>query len=122
MTDEYPEAAFVLSLIGGILILLNGLLISSVGSIIAIHHRAGIALVVIGLVFGVMVLIGATMMRDPQKVKVGSILVLVFSILSLPIGGGFLIGSLLAIIGGILGLTWTPPRQAVILPPPPPSM
>ncbi|MCD6370863.1 MAG: hypothetical protein J7L63_05175 [Thermoplasmata archaeon] len=120
MADEYPQAAFVVSLIGGIFILLNGLLISSVGGIIVIHHPgAGMALVAVGLVLGIVVLIGTMMMRDPQKVKVGSILVLVFSIFSLPIGGGFIIGFLLGLIGGILGLTWKPPRQTVIIPPPP---
>ena len=120
MADEYPQAAFVISLIGGIFILLNGLIISVVGTVIAISFLSvGIMLVALGLVFGVIVILGAALMRDPQKVKVGSILVLVFSIFSLPIGGGFIIGFLLGLIGGILGLTWRPPRQTAILPPPP---
>ncbi|MEM4427768.1 MAG: DUF6114 domain-containing protein [Zestosphaera sp.] len=46
----------------------------------------------------------------PGRVKTGSILVLIFSILSLfTVGGGFFIGFILGLIGGILGLTWKPP-------------
>ncbi|MFZ8783407.1 MAG: hypothetical protein ACO2OR_05430 [Desulfurococcaceae archaeon] len=45
----------------------------------------------------------------PGRVKAGSILALVFGILSIIIGGGIFIGLILALIGGILGLRWKPP-------------
>ncbi len=124
---ERPTAAFVLSLISGILVLLTGILmlvaaglVSSIsgelvpgipypleliGSLIAIFG-------VVGLIFGILILVGAVMIYsgEPSKVKIGSILVLVFSILSLFIvGGGFFIGFILGLIGGILGLIWKPP-------------
>ena len=40
----------------------------------------------------------------PGKEVIGGILVIIFSILSIVIGGGFIIGLILGIIGGILGL------------------
>ncbi len=40
--------------------------------------------------------------------RTGSVLVLVASILAIPTAWGFFVGSLMMIIGSILGLTWTP--------------
>ena len=59
---------------------------------------------VIGLIFGIIVLIGAYFIYTPGKETLGGILVLVFSILSIFAGGGFLIGLILGIVGGALGL------------------
>lgn len=126
---EKPTAAFVLSLISGVLVLLTALLVfvaaSLLGSIISEIPEipGGSAILTIdpvwfavigtaGLIFGVLILVGAGMIHsgEPGKVRVGSILVLVFSILSLfTVGGGFFIGFVLGLIGGILGLTWKPP-------------
>jgi len=57
-----------------------------------------------GLIFGIIVLVGAYFIYTPGKEKIGGVLVLVFSILSIIAGGGFLIGLILGIIGGALGL------------------
>ena len=43
-----------------------------------------------------------------SRVRTGSTLVLVASIIAFPTMFGFMIGSLLMLIGGILGLTWQP--------------
>lgn len=43
-----------------------------------------------------------------SKVRTGSVLVLVASIIAFPTMFGFMIGSLLMLIGSILGLTWEP--------------
>ena len=130
---EKPTAAFVLSLIGGILILLGGIF----GAIIGIIGGAAmsivpgfgwlsgliIALGILGLIFGIIVILGAVMINSGErgKVRTGSILVLIFSILSLFVGGtgGFIIGFILSLIGSILGLTWKPSEKA---PPPPPPV
>ncbi|MEM4637356.1 MAG: hypothetical protein QXE44_07725, partial [Nitrososphaerota archaeon] len=82
-----------------------------------------IAFGVVGLVFGIIVIIGAVMINsgEPSKVRTGSILVLIFSILSLIVsGGGFIIGFILALIGSILGLVWKPSERSMYPPPPPP--
>ncbi len=47
---------------------------------------------------------------DPDKIRTGSTLVLVASIIAFPTMFGFMLGSLLMFIGGILGLTWQPHR------------
>lgn len=82
-----------------------------------------IVLGIIGLVFGIIIIVGAAMINsgDPSKVRTGSIIVLIFSILSLPLsGGGFIIGFILALVGSILGLVWKPSERPSYPPPPPP--
>ncbi|MDI9642772.1 MAG: DUF6114 domain-containing protein [Archaeoglobales archaeon] len=120
--SEKPTAAFILSLIGGILILLSGLVFAVFYGILgtAMSFVPGIGapigglligLGIVGLVFGVLVIVGALMINSGEKGRVttGSIIVLVFSILSLfVVGGGFIIGFLLGLIGSIIGLAWKP--------------
>ncbi|MEM4489477.1 MAG: DUF6114 domain-containing protein [Desulfurococcaceae archaeon] len=116
--SEKPTAAFVLSLIGGVLVILSSILVivagGLVGEILPVVGGVVATVGVVGLFLGVLMIVGAIMINtgEPGKVKTGSILVLVFSILSLFIsGGGFLIGFILGLIGGILGLTWKPPQK-----------
>lgn len=45
---------------------------------------------------------------ESSKVRTGSTLVLVASIIAFPTMFGFMIGSLLMLLGGVLGLTWQP--------------
>ncbi len=133
--SERPTAAFVLSLISGILVLLTGILILVAAGLISSlgeGHMPGVpypleligslitVIGVVGLIFGILILVGATMIYsgEPSKVRIGSILVLIFSILSLlTVGGGFFIGFILGLIGGILGLTWKPPAKQETLTP-----
>ncbi|MCS7129839.1 MAG: hypothetical protein NZ872_00280 [Archaeoglobaceae archaeon] len=119
---EKPTSAFILSLIGGIFILLSGLVFAVffglLGAMVSLVPIIGapiggllIGLGIVGLIFGILVIIGAFMINSGEKGKVttGSIIVLVFSILSLfVVGGGFIIGFLLGLIGSIIGLTWKP--------------
>ncbi|MEM2025603.1 MAG: hypothetical protein QXW94_04865 [Desulfurococcaceae archaeon] len=129
---EKPTAAFALALVGGILILIAGLVaavIGTIGGLIAslvpvIEGFAGgliIALAELGFIMGILVIIGAVMINSgvPSEVRTGSILVIIFSVLSLiTCGGGFIIGFILALVGGILGLVWKP---GAARPPPPPT-
>lgn len=125
---EKPIAAFVLSLIGGVIILINGILYAAAAAIIGgliasfvpIFGAIAFVLVVLGLIFGIIIIAGAALMytTSPSRVKVGSILVLIFSILSIVIGGGFIIGLILGVVGGALGLAWKSPT----LPAPSPAL
>ncbi len=77
---------------------------------------------IMGLVWGVLVLVGAIMMNssNPSRVKTGAVLVLVFSIISwFGAAGGFVIGFILGLIGAILGLVWHPSTHNRVPPPPP---
>lgn len=124
---EKPTAAFVLSLIGAIFILINGLAVAAMfaagGALVGIFLPGlGAMMMILGalaIVFGIIAIIGAIMINSGErnKVRIGSVLVLIFSIISLVGGGGFIIGFILCLIGSILGLVWKPAAEA---PPPPP--
>jgi len=63
-------------------------------------------LTAVGLIFGVLVLLGAILLRiRPAHKKAWGIMILVFSIPSIVTGGGFIIGFILGIIGGALALS-----------------
>lgn len=122
---NYPSTAFILSLIGGIFILLAGLveaaLAAAIGAaFLAIVPGLGalfIGLAVLALILGLIVIYGAFQLRShPESAKTWGILILVFAIVSWVGGGGFFIGFLLALIGGILALTWKPPAPAMAQP------
>lgn len=124
-TNEKPTAAFVLSLIGGIFILLAGLFIGFIGFAVTLPIGGfGAALGLLGIAWGVIVIIGAIMMNSkPEQHTMWGVIVLVFSLVSW-VGalGGFFIGFILALIGGILGITWKPsvappPTQQESFPP-----
>ncbi|MEM1548477.1 MAG: hypothetical protein QXR44_04110 [Thermoproteota archaeon] len=119
---EKPVAAIISSLIGASLILFNGFFytIIFINSIDYFFFSwfpiyAGI-MIIVGII---MIIVGSTMINsvDKNRVNRGSIIILFFSIMVLFIGGGFLIGSILCIVSGVLGLIWKPP----LLPPPPPT-
>ncbi len=137
--------AFVLSLIGGIVIVLGGLLGASfgfiggpfgygemmggyggfMGGMMGGYYGPGMmggfyggygfesyapwlfGLTVIGLVSGVVVLVSALYMQNKplSEGRTAGTIILVFSIIaSLTVGGFFLIGGVLGIIGGVLAL------------------
>ena len=105
---------FAFSLVGAILILLRGIVRIVVGDVITfagsdlVRHRflAGLALNIIGgvaILFAVLILVGAYLIYTGMEVT-GGIIVLIFSVLSIFVGSGWLIGLILGVIGGILGL------------------
>jgi len=120
---ERPVAGFVLSLIAFVFIMLNALIYAFLTTIFAIYEQVRyiisgrpievsflflpgfiiLILTAIGLICGIIVLIGTYMLYRGEK-TVGGIFVIIGSIISLTIGGGFFIGFLLGIIGGALGL------------------
>lgn len=55
---------------------------------------------------------GVFMMNSSRvgDIRVGSALILVAAVLAFPSAFGFVVGSLLLIIGGVLGLVWTPAK------------
>lgn len=122
--NEKPTKASTLPLIAGILILVNAALLGAAATWFPwiIPTLPGSAdnssvpfasLTVIGLTLGVLVLLGAAMLQSkPANKKIWGILTIVFSIPSVIIGGGFLIGWLLGIIGGAKTLARKPKVQA----------
>jgi hypothetical protein len=110
-------AAFALSLVAGILILIQGivrLLQSRALEILGIEDEirrrvlAGIALHIVGAItvaFGILIIVGAVLLYQLGKETAGGIIVLVFSLLSiLTFGVVGLVGLILGIMGAALAL------------------
>ncbi|MEM4354487.1 MAG: hypothetical protein QW470_07045, partial [Candidatus Caldarchaeum sp.] len=120
---EKPTAAFILSLVGGVLILAGGLFgltawmmwggMAYWGGMMGPWMMMGwwmpwawSALSLTGLVSGIVVIAGALMLQSrPNQAQTWGALILAFSIISIFGMGGFIIGALLALVGGILALT-----------------
>ena len=63
----------------------------------------------VGLIAGIVVLVGAVMIyARPNNSSTWGLLVLVFSIPSFFGMGGFFIGAILGIVGGVLAMVWKP--------------
>jgi hypothetical protein len=112
---ERATVGFALSLIAGILVLVQGIVriargeLNILGLLDEFRRRilGGLALETIGaiaIVFGVLIMVGAILLYKPGNETAGGVIVLVFSALSTLTGGGFVVGFLLGIIGGALGL------------------
>ncbi len=103
---------FAISLIGGILILLRGVVRIVAGDIITfvgsdeVRHRflAGLALNILGgvaVIFGILIIIGAYLIYSRME-TVGGVIVIIFSVLSIFVGSGWLIGLILGLLGAVL--------------------
>ena len=132
-TSGYPKTASILALVGGIVIILGGVLLTFVSSYILPYldytnlntpprlTPASIPAIVSGIVgvmglfglaSGVIVLVSAVMLlANSGQRKTWGVLILVFSIMSFLGLGGFIVGAILGIVGGILTLRWKPPTQ-----------
>jgi hypothetical protein len=121
--EERPYAAFALSLVGGVLILVGGLL----GLLMwlgwpmwgwwGMRMMGGmmwgwmpgflLAFSAVSLVSGGAIVTAAYMLYNkPSQAQTWGTVVLVFAVVSLLSAGGFIVGALLAIVGGLLALTW----------------
>jgi len=142
MTEsEKPMAAFILSLVGGAFMLLGGGMRSMMGAygygsmmngywgygmmgaypggvspgfgMMRWYGLGGFGFT--GVLFGLLVIIGSVMLYNkPADHSKWALVILIFSVLNLfgSAIGGFGIGLVLGIIGGILGLTWKSPTRA----------
>ena len=118
----------VLSLIGGIFVIFGGLFIAFVGSLVASFGylanggaNPGTAVTiagVTGIIFGLIMIVGAAMMySNPKSAKMWGIIVLILSILSwFTAVGGLVIGFLLGLIGGILAIIFKPAMMPGAIP------
>ena len=131
MRSSYPKSASILALAGGMIIILGGVIFIGVSAFVIPHldlnnvtvpqgiDRAGLQGLIsgvlavmgtFGLVCGAVVLTSAAMLlATVGQRRTWGILILVFSVLSLVGLGGFIIGAIMGMIGGILILRWKPP-------------
>jgi hypothetical protein len=141
---QRPEPAFILSLVGGVLTLVGsavvmmwaqsgmpiwggtmGDMMGGYGGMMGGMGFSGTAffsgMAIFGVVAGILVLAGAFLLYSrPEQATTWGAVILIFSILGLFGMGGFFIGAVAGIIGGILALTWRPmpgpslPRQSAV--------
>jgi hypothetical protein len=141
-TEAIPGTASILVIAGACFMILAGLLVLAVsafviphlndsffngtmnfnntGHPIPIHSIPGFvggilaAVGLFGLISGLVVLGSGVMVRiHPEQSTVFGVLILVFSVLSFFGSGGFVIGAVLGIIGGIMILRWRRPVTVV---------
>ncbi len=127
---DHPVSAFQLSLIGGIITLavtlltINGWLsmYSSNGTnfgysqwlLVAsldLSAMDGLALLIVGVVSGILIVVGAVLQHSGgrSKVKWGSVLVLAGTVIGIPTTSfGWFFGGLLSVLGAAFGLGWKP--------------
>ena len=130
MSTRDKGPAYVISLIAGALILIGGLTrAASMGVLPTRAYGAGFKIVsttfraaninvtgeffrvsaIFAIITGIVVLVGAVMLssQSHQNAAWGTVIV-IFSAFSLIGGGGFFIGSVLGILGGVIAITWRP--------------
>lgn len=111
---EKPTVAFVLALIGGIIVIIVPFLeiLRRVvrQDVIGLFIGGGLVEFILGVVWGTLMIVGAIMLyAQPQHHLRWGIIVLVFSVLSwIGAAGGLVIGFMLGLVGGILGIVWKP--------------
>ncbi|MGI0071218.1 MAG: DUF6114 domain-containing protein [Thermoplasmata archaeon] len=113
-TDR-PTGAMILSIIGGVFILLGGLAEVAIGSFVSAFSFGvvGGSIVLfgaLGVILGILIIVfGVMIHQSPQHHAIYGAIVLVLAIVSLTsFLGGFILGFILALIGGILGIVWKP--------------
>ncbi|HTY74992.1 MAG TPA: hypothetical protein VMD05_05435 [Candidatus Nanoarchaeia archaeon] len=115
------NTGFILSLVSGAIIILQGVLHifrARWGLELGLgefrrHALVGADFKVLGsasIILGVMVLVGAYLIHI-GRVKEGAITVIAFSALTIVVGGGYLVGLVLGVIGGALAFTHYKPKE-----------
>ena len=109
------SAAFILSIVSGILIVSQGTLRFirnqwclelGIGEFRrSMVHGSGFRIIsIVTVILGIIVLFGALLMRNGRTIDGGTI-VIAFSALSIMSGGGYLAGLILGVIGGALAIS-----------------
>lgn len=125
MAGDHPHTAYLLALIGGILMVLEAVILLVLGSAVssAVASELGLdagALLavllvvgVVGLVLSLVVLYGAFQLKSrPGSSKTWGIGLIVIALIGLFLDNGFYLGFLLVLIAGILAYIWKPPMAA----------
>ena len=140
--SERPVAPFILSLIGGVFILLGAVVMSMFafgainmmgmtgmmdmmgGTMTGMYGGMGMGmmmgfapvLAIVGFASGILVILGSFMLYSrPAESQLWGAIILAFSLVSILGGmGGFIVGLVLGVVGGTLALTWKSRPQHVV--------
>jgi hypothetical protein len=113
MSSDRPGAAYIISLIGGIFVILGGVIIAVLGAAFT-FMLGGIGGIfgVLGVGWGILIIVFASRLNsDPGSHSTSGALIIVFSVLSFLGTGGFIVGAVIGIITGVMILRWKPPTQ-----------
>jgi hypothetical protein len=105
------SAGFAVSLIGGAIITITALILlmfwSSLSPLLFLIlpwlAPLGYYVWVLGLIAGLVMMVGSAVIYLPGKEHVGAAIVLIFSIISLVVLGGLIVGFTMGIVGAALG-------------------
>lgn len=118
--QDRPSIAFGLTIAAGILVIIGGLIVAAIGAIITFFvFGLGAVFGLIGVFWGVLLLVCANMLRSRPERHVGvGVAIIVLSILSFfGAGGGLVIGFILGLVGGIMAIVWSPrPSMGATMP------
>ena len=121
--QKMVTTGFILSAVSGALITLQGALHivrAQWGLELGLgefrrHSLIGLDFKLLGtasIILGVMVLVGAYLIHTRGRVREGAITVIAFSALTILVGGGYLIGIILGVVGGALAYSHYQPQEA----------
>jgi hypothetical protein len=122
LDQKMVKTGFILSTVSGVLIILQGslhIVRAQWGLELGLgelrrHSLMGIDLKLLGtasIILGLMVIIGAYLIHTQGRVKEGAITVIAFSALTIVVGGGYLIGVVLGVVGGALAYSHYQPKE-----------
>jgi hypothetical protein len=100
---------FIFSIIAGALILINSLLLNTYLCDLAqifpwLLQFDTVFLTYLGAISAIVIIIGAVILYTPTFEVIGAILVLIFSLIAILVGGGFIAGMVSGIVGGIMAI------------------
>ncbi len=105
-TDAKPTAAFALSFLAGMFTLVSAFLTSALAPIL-IPGISTANILILGGIAGIFTILGSWLLYNSEaQRKIGSILVIGFSVISFNF-----VGLILGLVGGFLGLTHEPPTS-----------
>jgi hypothetical protein len=117
-TSNRPTGAILLSCAGGLLVLASGistLLIGSFMSSVSLLPGLSVGEIIIaagawGIICGLLMLTGSYLIqtRPRSAHTLWGILIFIFALTSYFGGGGFFIGGILGIAGGLMAVRWNP--------------
>ena len=102
-TEAKPTAAFALSFLAGLFTLVGAFLTSAIAPIL-IPGISSSTVLILGGIAGLLVILGSWLLYNNEaQRKIGSVLVIGFSVISFNF-----VGLILGLVGGFLGLTYEP--------------
>ncbi len=108
--DSRMSIGFIMTIMGGFLIVLGSLVLPWILGFIGVGLPWGPptlpmwALVAIGVILGLFVILSSVLIYIPGFEPIGGILAIVFSILSIMVLGGLVFGTMLGVLGGLMAI------------------